>query len=314
MRARRDPVTITSSPNANRARCGDANVRIESRRDRRAYRRRCRCRASAAAPWSSASDSGAINPPIAVMPTAAGSARVSSAMRSRSASSNARAPTKRSAVSTASINARSSRSPSICTRIVLACRATSRSATAPLAINPAAAPATVASTKRGNTLFVPVEIGSSGASLPAERERAVGAVAAERQHDRAVRRGEAPVHRESCRASLRCAALPPRDCTPPNRIPTTRRFGDAVAVGNVRESIRTCAQRAHDGASHDGALFLVVEHRRARHQPAYVLAGRRIDGDPDDASGHVNVRRRSDGALLRRSDPRSARRPSRARG
>ena len=104
------------------------------------------------------------SPPIDVMPTAAGSARVSSNSRSRSGASSARVPTNRSEVKAASINARSSRSPSISTSMIFAALGNALRPSAPVAISPAAVPATVASSRLGNTLFVPVDKGISTAS------------------------------------------------------------------------------------------------------------------------------------------------------
>ena len=99
-----------------------------------------------------------------VIPTADGIARVSTAAISRSPDSRARAPTKRSSVATASIRAMSSASPSISTWMTLTCGATSHSATDPEATSAAAAPAAEPSCMPGNTLLVPVEMGTSGAS------------------------------------------------------------------------------------------------------------------------------------------------------
>ncbi len=109
-----------------------------------------------------------------VMPTAAGSARVTSAVCSVSGARSARAPTKRSLLSTASMRARSSRSPSMVTFMALCWVATSASGIWPEAMSPAAAPAMVASTRTGKTLLVPVEMGIRGGSgQPSAKARLV---------------------------------------------------------------------------------------------------------------------------------------------
>ena len=98
------------------------------------------------------------------MPMPAGSARASTSARSFSGSKGIRLPTWSSTRNATSTSAMSSGSPSMAMRTHFETRAASPRVTTPAATSPAAAPAMVGSTSRGNTLFVPVESGTSGAS------------------------------------------------------------------------------------------------------------------------------------------------------
>ena len=115
-------------------------------------------------PIGSSIDTGRSCAPTAEMPMLAGSARVRNTSPTVSMSHTALAPTNISFETAASINAISAGSSSTRTssrlqRVIAASKPSS-----PAATDPAAIPASVPSTICGNTLFVPVEIGTIGTS------------------------------------------------------------------------------------------------------------------------------------------------------
>ena len=119
---------------------------------------------STTTPNSSALLQGSIRPPIDEVPTEAASARASTTRRMRVGSKGMRFPTRSPTSWVTSTSARSSASPSTRRCTSLARSAASWRASLPDASRPAAEPPTVASTMTGNTLFVPVESGTRGAS------------------------------------------------------------------------------------------------------------------------------------------------------
>ena len=220
------------------------------------------------------------------MPTAAGSARVSSARRNRSGSSNARAPTKRSAVSNR-VDERNVVAFAVDPhRDRLGLVATSDNSTLPFAMRPAAA--------RRWSLRPVVGIRcsyrwkrSSGAFRRAEYDARIRA----RRRRASVRRHSAP-----------CSAAAPRivSSTLPVRGASYRSGANSIAKS------RRAPQRQFRGypvytnrfaplanaptmARRTMAHFSWLSNTDARNEPAHVLAGRRVHGNADVADRHEGV-------------------------
>ena len=115
-------------------------------------------------PHSSSIDTGASLDPIEERPMLAGSARVRNIAWRELVSQTALAPMNICFVTATSTSAVSRSSSSINISIRFERRQTSPRSSAPEARAPAAMPARVPSMFDGNTLFVPVEIGTSGTS------------------------------------------------------------------------------------------------------------------------------------------------------
>ena len=228
---------------------------------------------------SSRAARGRANPPTEVMPTPAGSARVSMAAMSLAGSSSARAPTNRSAVSTASISAMSGLFPLDVGMDDLGPLGDRLERDSPADQEPGGGAGGGGFPHHGKGIVGPRGQWNQRCVEPTLREGAVGAVATERHDD------PGPTH---CHGGVGgVGRVPVRLHVDGLGIEAEfgqRRLDETVGIGEVsNRRIAQCAQ-TDQAAPHHGGLLLVVEHRSAGGDAPDILARGGIRDEADCAS------------------------------